>query len=555
MNTSAFISRTIALSAVLCLSLQIGYASTYIVDRDHSSASDSNAGTLEAPWRTIQQAAGTALSGDTVYIRSGVYNEHVRFEQSGNASAPIVFSAYPGEQPILDGTGVTESQNGIIIIQSHLVVNGLEIRNWNDNGMWIEGARFVEIIDCDIHDVANGIGISEGSHDITLTRVTAYRYDLYGFDTTPNGSDCYNITFNDCVSHTGRDSNQNVDGFAIGHGTQHHFTFNRCRTYNVFDGFDVGENAGDGSEHVLLNRCIAYDCWNDGYKITGGARVVNCIGYNNSNANVAVYWADHGGNTVLQNCTFYGSGTFNVWMENSQDALQMYNCILAAGSNIGLGFEQRNASTYLGDNNLFHQHSGERAVVVGYEDEFTIAEIQDGSWTTFSGQDGHSLTSTSPTEVFVSPTNRDFHLAENSVAIDRGRSTNAPAEDYDGSPRPIGNEYDIGAYEFQGSTDVHREYAPQPSRSVLRGNSPNPFRRVTMIHVNVPPGVRYATLGIYDLLGRTVIMLAEGSLSPSSTLIQWDGQDAAGHAVPPGVYFCRYTSRDKTECQSLVLAR
>jgi hypothetical protein len=42
----------------------------------------------------------------------------------------------------------------------------------------------------------------------------------------------------------------------------------------------------------------------------------------------------------------------------------------------------------------------------------------------------------------------DFRLQQNSPAIDRAVSTGAPVQDYEGNPRPTGNGYDIGAYEF-----------------------------------------------------------------------------------------------------------
>jgi len=57
------------------------------------------------------------------------------------------------------------------------------------------------------------------------------------------------------------------------------------------------------------------------------------------------------------------------------------------------------------------------------------------------------LVAHSVNEIFTSPASSDFHLLENSLAVDNGTSTDAPAEDYAGNPRPQGNEVDIGAYE------------------------------------------------------------------------------------------------------------
>jgi Right handed beta helix region len=45
----------------------------------------------------------------------------------------------------------------------------------------------------------------------------------------------------------------------------------------------------------------------------------------------------------------------------------------------------------------------------------------------------------------------DYHLTPTSPAVNAGTSQGAPANDFDGGARPVGNSYDIGPYEF-GST-------------------------------------------------------------------------------------------------------
>src|SRR5262249_18073248 len=48
---------------------------------------------------------------------------------------------------------------------------------------------------------------------------------------------------------------------------------------------------------------------------------------------------------------------------------------------------------------------------------------------------------------FVSPENRDFHLRDDSAAIDRGAKLDLVKDDFDQVTRPQGRAYDIGAYE------------------------------------------------------------------------------------------------------------
>jgi len=535
---------------LLVTMLHICNAATYYVDRNHPSAADTNPGTLNQPWQTIQHAAETAIAGDTVLIRYGIYNEHVRPANSGNNSGYIVFSALGTGTPILDGAGVTESQNGIVITQQYIKLIGLEVRNWSGNGIWIEGTAFIEISDCIVHHCSYGIGVSEGTHDFELNRVLMHHFDLYGFDVSPNGVDCYNGTLNDCVAHTGRDPAQNVDGFATGHGNQHHITFNRCEAYNVYDGFGIGENAGNESVHIVVNRCSAHDCWNDGYKLTGRAEMVNCLGYNSTNANLGLYWGTQGGTSIVHSCTFMQSDTYNVWIENSADTLVMHNCILAGSDGLGLSFEQRNSGNYTGDYNIFHNGNSDRMVVIGYEDEFTLGQIESGAWTAFSGQDAHSIAAYATRSIFGDTTG-NLYPGNQSLAIDNGTAVGAPSEDYEGLPRPVGRAYDIGAYEYRTGSDVdHSEYRNELSKFVSHFQiSPNPSGSMTSIHFEMKRSAN-VRLTLANSVGKVLRVLEDGF-----RVSGWHNVMLPGTGLPNGRYFIVLDSEGQRRIQSLVLVR
>ena len=70
------------------------------------NGSDSAAGTMAAPFRTMEAAADVAGGGDVVYLRDGVYNHAEDISASGETGNPVVFMAYPGEHPIIDGNGL-----------------------------------------------------------------------------------------------------------------------------------------------------------------------------------------------------------------------------------------------------------------------------------------------------------------------------------------------------------------------------------------------------------------------------------------------------------------
>ena len=83
-----------------------------------TTGSDSNAGTMAAPWATLQKGINTAVAGDTVYIRGGTYRvttpansgAGVNFSKSGTSDANrIRYWAYPGELPVIDFSGLVIS--------------------------------------------------------------------------------------------------------------------------------------------------------------------------------------------------------------------------------------------------------------------------------------------------------------------------------------------------------------------------------------------------------------------------------------------------------------
>ena len=56
-----------------------------------TTGSDSNPGTLAAPWATVQRAETMMQAGDICTIRGGTYREQVTPTNSGTATAPITF--------------------------------------------------------------------------------------------------------------------------------------------------------------------------------------------------------------------------------------------------------------------------------------------------------------------------------------------------------------------------------------------------------------------------------------------------------------------------------
>lgn len=95
-----------------------------------------------------------------------------------------------------------------------------------------------------------------------------------------------------------------------------------------------------------------------------------------------------------------------------------------------------------------------------------------------------------------------------------------------------------------------------PTVLALEQNFPNPFRvgSATSIVFAVPDGIDGpAEVAVYDALGRRVRTLAR-DLGPGEQGTSWDGRDATGGAVPPGVYVVRLAAGgDERTVRVLVL--
>lgn len=76
---------------------------------DAKSGDDANDGSEQKPWKTLGHSVTKLQPGDTLYLRGGVYYDHVTTTLRGEAGKPITIRAYPNELVTLDG-GLPEFQ-------------------------------------------------------------------------------------------------------------------------------------------------------------------------------------------------------------------------------------------------------------------------------------------------------------------------------------------------------------------------------------------------------------------------------------------------------------
>jgi hypothetical protein len=91
-------------------------------------------------------------------------------------------------------------------------------------------------------------------------------------------------------------------------------------------------------------------------------------------------------------------------------------------------------------------------------------------------------------------------------------------------------------------------------QTFLRTGSPNPAAGRATIEFGLKQ-TGPVTLAIYDVSGRKVRTLVQGTLGPGVHVRPWDGRDDAGRDVAAGIYLVKLAARDKVFTEKLVLAR
>lgn len=279
-------------SALLTMQAPSRSGVTYYVS---TAGNDSNAGTLSAPFRTVQHAANIAVAGDTVEVRAGVYNEKVSLPNSGNASSGyITFMSYPGETAVLDGTGISccgaTGQDGLFSLRtnSHIIIQGFEIRNYKTTtkasavGIDFEGAgSYLQILNNHIHNIVATGGSCNNANALAIAiygeqaPASINHLTIAGNEVDHNTTGCSEtVTVNGNVQYWVEADNLIHDDNNIGmdfigfEGVSPTASYDQAR-----DGWNVANTIYNISSSN--NPVYTANCWcADGFYADGGTRII-----------------------------------------------------------------------------------------------------------------------------------------------------------------------------------------------------------------------------------------------------------------------------------------
>ncbi len=411
---------------------------------------DTNAGTRNAPWKTIQKAADALRPGDTVQVEAGNYPERIQVINSGARRRPITYAA--------NGRAVTE---GFRVTADHIRVIGFEITSRirlsrESYGVYVRG-RHVEIVNNYIHDVYHdGIMVSgEGDPDSPLTAFNIVRgnriYRASGSGIHVEGRH-HLIEAND-ISHIiqyppGGPVYEGADADGLRpFGTGHIFRNNRVHDIlssdlgNLDPHIDCIETWGPAADLLFeQNVCDAEDSEFvpvQGAQIENGSGPVRHITFRNNifmNVRVGVHFEKISGEDITEievvNNTFYNITHQGVLVEGTASGTLQNNAFYDVGSH---------RESYL------TLHPGASQMVIGYNSQ----AMSDGRPPGKRGsQAPYARDVWGIDPKFANAAAKDFRLLPDSPLINAGVTFQSVTTDFAGVARPQGSGYDIGAYEY-----------------------------------------------------------------------------------------------------------
>ncbi len=471
---------------------------------DGTRGSDSQSGSLDQPWQTIQQVVEVAKAGDLIYVRGGEY-EGIKngwhFENSGTASQPITLTNYPGEQAVFKMLATEPNDRPIFTCS----INPQNPPDWQT-----PKADHIRIIGTDVtpRRLTSGVesqkGIvmqgMEGEQSAGIVASDCDHWEVAGVDFIETSSGIFTL--------------KNNWGGVEEHSTDHWYVHDN-RVYNYYRESGMQFN---GDENVIENNEI--------YKVSDelytpfGCQMLNILGdYNvirgnilsrlNSQADcsgILFEWdladmniveGNHifdvfsginlqgGDNNLIQNNVIHANknSTAQGWGIGifSYDDMVGWPCDEENGPPQALlppndpahpdyqyYFTPRNCLSYGNQvyNNTIHGFADGIRIYPLIAENTIIRNNALSGWTRPNGSICHYNASngTCPplsAELiadhnvsegdfgFADLRNFDFHLMENSPLINAGFNLGLlNGYDFEGILRPQGAEYDIGAYEF-----------------------------------------------------------------------------------------------------------
>jgi parallel beta-helix repeat protein len=513
--------------------VQNTFATNYYVS---PTGNDNNDGlTLSTSFQSPSYAAFQASAGDTVFFLAGTYTNAnpssnvLDIFNSGNLQFPIVFKNHTDNEVIFK---LNENNWSGIALQGadYIVIDGINIIGNNDN-MTVEEALAQMSNLSNPATSGNGIGITSEygnsdnrpHHNIIrnchISKCGGGGIYTYGADYTT----IENNIISECAWYSPYDNsaislyqNWNSDSFV---GIKNYITGNICYRNENYVPFLGGDYITDGNGIIIDDGRNTQNASTLGIYL-GGTYIANNLVYDNGGRGIHCYLSDHviaAYNTCYHNCQSPSTQEGELTAFSSDNITFVNNLVLPDTNIPPITHSSENTGTLTVENNLWGANSS-LANPIGVNTVIGNAN-------------------------FVMPSNdpsiANFHLLQESDAIDSGSALFAPIVDLEGTSRPINGLYDIGCYEYDPS-NTHEELATM--HSVYRV-FPNPSQDEIFL-LSKDNSNSVAQINVYNESGKLVISKQPFHLKQENISIS---------ALPSGKYIIQVMEQNhKTEVMEFI---
>lgn len=427
----------------------------YYVSNDGDDGADGL--TPATAWETLNKVnTSTFNAGDQILLNKGdTWNERLVPPSSGSSSGYITFGSYgTGNAPIIDGTGITIADGGLVEINNkdYIKLVGLNVIDSDDFGIYAINSAYIDIQYCTTNSThASGIGVwngdqvwinhntvvnarcvtlANGGHEESISLATVTNFEVGWNDISMDGvegylgnegidckASCVHGIVHDNYIH-GYDPEGGaiyVDGWT---GTTEDIDIYRNRCWGNPNGIVMGGEAGGTVNDVNIYNNLVYNVYDTGIGF-------NVTGSNGPRTNINVY------HNTIHGSQYNGGAAIYVRTANVQNILIVNNITSFDGTNGQIVIDADAAAEVEAHHNLSY---GSTWVDTG------MVELS----TNPDGYNGHDNLTADP--LFVSTVTPDLNILSTSPAINAGYAYGLTT-DYSGASRPKGGAVDIGAYE------------------------------------------------------------------------------------------------------------
>ena len=387
-----------------------------------NNGNDSNAGTIAAPWQTLDKISSkTLFPGDKVYFNKGDhFKGHFVLSGSGEKGNEILISSYgTGAKPIIDGAvgaanGGDYKEAVLIENQDNIILENLEIRN--DRVVTRSGVSDKDGFGITIHNGSDKVMDNFIFRNLTIRDVFAVEpvLDRDSFDSI----EVSGMRFT-CSRNTEVGKEKNIQNILI---EDSYFT-NLQRLGIQFK--HSGGNDGVGNDEINRNKDIIVR--NNEFSYNGGSAVLpnrtyNCLIENNL--------FDHPGASTDPRMPGRGS---SVWNIRSINTVVQYNvCLSTRGylDSYGIHIDLENENTFIQYNYMDDCEGGFVEILAGNKNAVYRFNVDVNSGFRVSDWNNASSTIYVYSDRWKEPNQAALNLCDgvyinnNTIIVDKGTKTN-----------------------------------------------------------------------------------------------------------------------------------